>query len=214
MSYADYEGGDYAGSEDQDLPYYFEYVKPTEFGEAYYQNPKYFNQATNSYVAYYATPEEKAQNKLTFGPGVLADSRLRKQLGMKTIKEGDTVPAMLIDDMAVQRWLDAVRDAETLRGQSPTRLPVAEMVYQMGLSGVKKFDEMLSAIDPETIREKALDSRWARQTPARAEAVARRLKEAAELEQPRPMRNPRDYNLYDTLLELVDSVRDRLGLPF
>ncbi len=48
---------------------------------------------------------------------------------------------------------------------------IQSMCYQMGCSGVKKFKNMLKALeaqDWEEASKQALDSRWARQTPDRA----------------------------------------------
>ena len=49
------------------------------------------------------------------------------------------------------------------------------MAFQMGIEGVMGFRKMLAALeaeDYETAASEALDSKWARQTPARAEEVA------------------------------------------
>jgi len=58
-----------------------------------------------------------------------------------------------------------------------------EMAYQMGVSGVMKFKKMWAALaerDYETAAKEMLDSRWARQTPARAEELAGRMKGAGK----------------------------------
>lgn len=50
-----------------------------------------------------------------------------------------------------------------------------EMAYQMGITGLMRFRKMWAAIenkDFETAYAEALDSRWAKQTPARASRVA------------------------------------------
>lgn len=52
---------------------------------------------------------------------------------------------------------------------------VQNMAYQLGVSGVMQFRNMLSALrrgDREEAAEHALDSRWAKQTPNRAARVA------------------------------------------
>lgn len=52
---------------------------------------------------------------------------------------------------------------------------VAGMAYQMGVSGLLGFRNMLQALqdqDWDRAADEALDSKWARQTPARAERVA------------------------------------------
>ena len=55
---------------------------------------------------------------------------------------------------------------------------VLEMGYQLGYDGVLGFRKMIRAIkasDWDAVLAEALDSRWARQTPARAKDVGGRL---------------------------------------
>jgi lysozyme len=57
------------------------------------------------------------------------------------------------------------------RGNENRRAVLISMAYQMGVHGLLKFKKMLSAILHENWREAAkegLDSRWAKQTPSRA----------------------------------------------
>ena len=52
---------------------------------------------------------------------------------------------------------------------------IIEMVFQLGKTGVSKFRNMwkaLSALDYSTAAEQMLDSRWAKQTPNRANGMA------------------------------------------
>ena len=52
---------------------------------------------------------------------------------------------------------------------------IIEMVFQLGKTGVSKFRNMwkaLSALDYFTAAEQMLDSRWAKQTPNRANGMA------------------------------------------
>ena len=54
-----------------------------------------------------------------------------------------------------------------------------EMAYQMGVEGVLGFQNMIAALergDWEAVETEALDSRWAKQAPARASDVASRLR--------------------------------------
>ncbi len=56
-----------------------------------------------------------------------------------------------------------------------------EMAYQLGVGGLLKFRKMWKALkrfDYKEAAKEALDSRWAKQTPKRAEELADRLKEA------------------------------------
>jgi lysozyme len=55
---------------------------------------------------------------------------------------------------------------------------VLEMVYQMGAYGVSRFKGMLKALQDEDYKLAAvemLDSRWAKQTPNRANRMAQRM---------------------------------------
>jgi len=55
---------------------------------------------------------------------------------------------------------------------------ILEMAYQMGVEGVLDFRNMIGSLkaqDWEGARSHALDSLWAKQTPARAQDVADRL---------------------------------------
>ena len=55
---------------------------------------------------------------------------------------------------------------------------VVEMVYQMGAYGVSKFKNFLKALQDEDYKKASvemLDSRWAKQTPNRANRMAERM---------------------------------------
>ena len=52
---------------------------------------------------------------------------------------------------------------------------IIEMVFQLGIGGVSKFKKMWKALkqnDYQTASEEMLDSRWAKQTPKRAEELS------------------------------------------
>ena len=52
---------------------------------------------------------------------------------------------------------------------------IIEMVFQLGIGGVSKFKNMWKALgedDYQTASEEMLDSRWAKQTPKRAEELS------------------------------------------
>ena len=56
---------------------------------------------------------------------------------------------------------------------------LVSMAYQLGVAGLLKFKKMLAAVDSENWNEaaiQALDSRWAKQTPERAQRHAKALK--------------------------------------
>ena len=59
-----------------------------------------------------------------------------------------------------------------------TQRGLFNMAYQLGIGGLMKFKKMWQALarrDLATAHDEALDSRWARQTPQRAQRVARQL---------------------------------------
>ena len=62
---------------------------------------------------------------------------------------------------------------------TPRQHCILEMAYQMGVEGVLGFENMIGALergDWMQAEAEALDSLWAKQTPARARDVAERLK--------------------------------------
>ena len=55
---------------------------------------------------------------------------------------------------------------------------IIEMVFQLGKTGVSKFKNMwkaLSGLDYSTAASEMLDSRWAKQTPNRAQAMSAQM---------------------------------------
>ena len=80
----------------------------------------------------------------------------------------------------LQGKLDALVLAEpwTIGLTLQTREALLNMAYQLGVNGLERFADMLSALqagDCDAAKAAALDSEWARQTPARAASVAARL---------------------------------------
>ncbi|HAL41656.1 MAG TPA: hypothetical protein DCP57_04355 [Gammaproteobacteria bacterium] len=62
---------------------------------------------------------------------------------------------------------------------TPRQYCILEMAYQMGVEGVLGFENMIEALkrgDWIQAEAEALDSLWAKQTPARARDVAERLR--------------------------------------
>ena len=56
---------------------------------------------------------------------------------------------------------------------------IIEMVFQLGIGGVSKFKKMWKALkqnDYQTASEEMLDSKWAKQTPKRAEELSSVMK--------------------------------------
>jgi len=54
------------------------------------------------------------------------------------------------------------------------------MIFQMGFAGVSKFRNMIVALQNNsytTAASEMLDSRWAKQTPNRAQALSKQMEE-------------------------------------
>lgn len=75
-----------------------------------------------------------------------------------------------------KRWIDLVTRIPWLVDQpANVQRALGNMAYQLGVSGVLRFQKMLDALgagDRETAADEALDSKWAKQTPNRAKRVA------------------------------------------
>ena len=98
---------------------------------------------------------------------------------------------IMVSRRIAEEWLHAEVDIKNARLNNPlfnkysrtykmldedTRAVILSMAYQMGVSGVLKFDKMWKALsieDREVAAREALDSLWARQTPERAARHAR-----------------------------------------
>jgi lysozyme len=87
-----------------------------------------------------------------------------------TVAEAEKI---LADDIKI-----ALSKVEALVGKdAPQEVKeiVTAMVFQIGFDGVKKFKGMLRAIhakDYKTASKEMLDSKWAKQTPARAKRMS------------------------------------------
>jgi lysozyme len=110
----------------------------------------------------------------TIGYGRLID---KNRGGRITLMEGE----MLLDN-------DINRVVDELRRRLPwfERLPerkkqaLANMAFQMGVHGLLQFKRTLAAVELgqyKDAQKHALESKWARQTPARAQEVAQMLGE-------------------------------------
>ena len=113
---------------------------------------------------------ECSQGRLTVGYGTMIEA------GGHGIPEY-IAELLLLDYLATlgSRFeaLDWFKALDTSR-----RRAVLEMGYQLGYEGVLGFRRMIDAIqasDWPAVYAEALDSRWARQTPARARDVAHRI---------------------------------------
>lgn len=77
-------------------------------------------------------------------------------------------------------YAKAERDAAMLPAwgilDNVRRTVLVEMVFQLGAHGVLEFQKFLAALvqdDWQTAHDEMLDSKWARQTPERAQSLAR-----------------------------------------
>ena len=104
----------------------------------------------------------------TIGYGFLIDER----------KHGE-IPREIADQWLVYaatvRWQSFVaRQPWVLEQPEDVQRALGNMCYQMGVAGVENFKKMLAALadgDRELAAKEALDSRWAVQTPNRAQRV-------------------------------------------
>ena len=80
----------------------------------------------------------------------------------------------------------AIRQADSmcegLKISEDAKIIIIEMIFQLGGTGVSKFRKMWQALqqDPPDYAEASaqmLDSRWAKQTPNRAQEMAKHMKE-------------------------------------
>ena len=81
-----------------------------------------------------------------------------------------------ISELLMKQETDDIWRALSLDDYDHDRAVIlASMAYQLGVSGLKGFRNMWSAIDQNdwlTAADEALDSRWSKQTPSRAQRHA------------------------------------------
>ena len=115
--------------------------------------------------------------KRTVGVGHLCvedfweDDKEYEESFLMTILEHDLQTAIkgAKDLMAENGCMDIDEQAEEL---------IIEMVFQLGKTGVSKFRNMwkhLSALEYSSAASEMLDSRWAKQTPNRAQAMSAQM---------------------------------------
>ena len=97
-------------------------------------------------------------------------------------KEYDEDFLMGILEKDLQSAIDQADDmCKNLKISSDAKILIIEMIFQLGGTGVSKFRKMLAALreDPPNYHEASvqmLDSRWAKQTPNRAQEMAGHMK--------------------------------------
>ena len=98
-------------------------------------------------------------------------------------KEYDEDFLMGILEKDLQSAIDQADDmCKDLKISSDAKILIIEMIFQLGGTGVSKFRKMWQALqqDPPDYAEASvqmLDSRWAKQTPNRAQEMARHMSE-------------------------------------
>ena len=113
------------------------------------------------------------------------DKVYKDSLGIDTIGYGFAIKDLVLDkDIAetiLRRKLDSLIERVNKRFAFVKDLPEAgqdviyEMCYQMGVSGVSKFKKTLLYLENKEFKmasKEMLDSRWARQTPNRANRLS------------------------------------------
>ena len=115
----------------------------------------------------------------------------KDQLGFKTIgfghlvlptdkfAEGVTYKKKDLEEVFDSDFNTAKSNANQLISGLPihhqAKCVIIEMVFQLGIGGVSKFKKMWKALkqnDYHTASEEMLDSKWAKQTPKRAEELS------------------------------------------
>ena len=112
--------------------------------------------------------------------------RYLDSLGKPTIGMGTLLPLSKPEGRVLLLMRAAVKNGRLVKALAkrgielgslpePARETLQRMAYQMGVSRLMRFRRMLAAVADQrwlTAYAEALDSRWARQTPARAKRVA------------------------------------------
>ena len=111
-------------------------------------------------------PYTDTVGKITIGYGRNLDDKGITQREADYLREDDIADVQLELDNKLRWWRDQPEHVQ--RG-------LANLCYQIGISGLLKFEKMLNALevkDYNKARIEALDSLWAKQTPERAKRVA------------------------------------------
>tara|TARA_R110002020_G_scaffold72318_2_gene186171 strand:- start:558 stop:962 length:405 start_codon:yes stop_codon:yes gene_type:complete len=114
----------------------------------------------------------------------------KDSVGIDTIGYGFAIKDLnLAEDIChiiLQRKIESLEERINKRFDWYKNMPqpikdvVAEMCYQMGVTGVSKFKKTIGFLKNKQWRKASvemLDSRWANQTPGRANELSERVKE-------------------------------------
>lgn len=115
------------------------------------------------------SPYRDTEGFLTIGFGFLIDER-------KHVYMPRRVGELWLEIIAEKKWMDLLEREPWLVDQpEDVQRALAQMAYQMGVDGVLGFENMIAELrfgNREGAADEALDSKWARQTPERAQRVA------------------------------------------
>lgn len=87
------------------------------------------------------------------------------------VSEEEAEILLLNDAVKASKQLEDSKWINDSQLNTPRKMALIAMIFQLGLGGVKKFKKMIAAInqgDWEEAAAQAMDSRWAKQTPRRA----------------------------------------------
>ena len=163
--------------------YFDKNVAGEELGES--DRGKHYDEETDSYRVY----QLKGEDRPTVGKGVYLNDAALKRLNLSEVPSvGQLIPANVIDQLAQNRWMAAVKRASReLTGTKGEKSigPLAEMIYQMGSQVVtpgknnkKYFGETLKSLklgNLEEAKKHAKNSTWYKQTTNRANRVIGRF---------------------------------------
>ena len=106
------------------------------------------------------------------------DPTNEEQMRNFRLPEGDARALLVEDSSRAKRDAIALLQQRGISPDGPLGDIVGLMVYQMGRSGTAKFEKMLAALkagDNKTAAREMLNSKWAKQTPSRAQALAQQV---------------------------------------
>ena len=116
---------------------------------------------------------EDSLGVLTIGVGRMIDKRRNGGISHEE--------AMHLLDNDIARVVSELEGKMPRLYRYPERVQTAltDMAFQLGIAGLMKFRKMIAALeagDYRTAADEALNSRWANQTPSRANEIARMIR--------------------------------------
>ena len=139
------------------------------------------------------TVKERIKEHEGFRDTVYLDSLGKRTVGYGHLcvedhwEDGKKYDKEYLDEIFNKDFQNAADQCEDLCNDYELELPetitdvLIEMIFQLGIGNVMKFKKMIAALqekDFETASLEMLDSRWATQTPSRAEKLSLIVKDA------------------------------------